>query len=292
MFVMLCNQYLEAKNFTENFFKLEKTQLCAVETEYGKNVLNENNKGIGLSLNHHSNASQNDFQPSLAYNHPMIQKKKFYNFIISHIDVDTIFGIAWASGFFPRINSFMEVSNILSEIDIRGNHNVEIPLKYKKIIPCIYSIVNTYKKSKGLTSRICTKEVKKAIFKIKDLFYDNEYLELRYSKLIEGLKNHQVEKHPLSNEIVSVYMKRYIDFSKNKNDFIITYTGSVSVFARDEEKVLKYFDKGLDEILVEYFGVMAGGSLTAAGSGRSERITKESFYDFVNWFKDKLERRS
>lgn len=292
MFVVLYNQYNEAKDFAEKFFKTKKAHLCAIETEYGNNVLDENNSGISLSLNHHSNSFEKSFQPSLAYKHPTIQKKKFDNFIISHIDVDTIFGVAWASGIFPNNRKFIEVSNILSQIDIKGFHNVQVPLQYKKIITCIFSIVSKYKKLINLTTKICTKEVKKAILKIKDLFYDDEYLEVKYLKLKEGLAKYQITKHPLSTEKISVYTKRYFDFLINKNDFIISYTRGISIFARDEKSVLKYFDKGLDEILVEYFGVNAGGSFTSAGTSRNEYITKETFYDFVNWFKEKIEKRS
>jgi len=290
MLILLCNSYQIAKKAAEDIFQDTKLKVCAIETEYGDNVLNERNKAIGISFNHHSNSNENHFQPSLAFNHPLLKNKKYDVFILSHIDTDSVFGIGWATGLFPKITKFIEVARIISEIDVKGFHNVNIPKKYTKLINCIFSIVRSYKNlSKYSIKNDCTKLIKKAILKIRDLFYNHELVDTRYKYIQQNISNSRKIKDKLSTENISVYTSRYNNFKETNNDFLINYTGTISLFCRDEQTVLKYFKDGLVPIIQEFFGIQAGGSLTAVGSGRNYKVSNSEFKEFIKWFNEKLQ---
>lgn len=292
--ILLASNENVAKAIAKSLKSHEKDNIrysiCGIELEYGKKVVDEDNN-FDVLLNHHLFA-KNKKIPCLAFD-----EKRCNNFIISHIDSDTIFGIGWVSGYFSyhcnpeQIKILKEISKVLSEIDIKGFHNVDIS-KYKKQLSCINSFVSSVKDKiismKNIDFTNISSIVINILSKIVETIFNAKKLNIKYNKIIDSMCDVKLNEE-YSTNLVHVFDKKFNDFNKCvSHEFIIIKNYTISIFGRNSEIVRKYFPKGLVPFLNNFFS-NSGGHFSAAGSARSKNVSNKDFEKFIKAFNDRIE---
>ena len=274
-----------------------------VEVEYGDESLTSADVGVEDYYNHH-HIGPDAKQPCLAYKYisELINEDTKQNFIISHIDADTIFGIGWLSGLFKLTDKdsyqkLKNISDIISHNDLNGSHNLPVDLieKYNvhKELEVIKSFVIHAKKSiqkvKYKNFYNCSSIIYKTILNIIRIMSNREDLESRYNKIQHSLSKNQREniQLPGSNEKVRIYSKKVNDFNDGTHEFIIIKYAGISVFGRNNEIVKKYFPEGLNNFIRTFFE-FGGGHFAAAGGGRQKIIDKKEFDNFLEKFLERI----
>ena len=262
----------------------------AVEVEYGNNSLTSKDIGVDSYYNHH-HTGPDAKQPCLAYTDFNQSFKE--NFIISHIDADTIFGIGWLSGIFPKDKILIDIAKIISIMDNEGSHKIpkELISKYYKEWEVVKSFISHAKKS---VSKVkykdyynCSSIIYSTLMNIVRIVHDPKSVELRYSKLINADINSKAKLHPMSNEELHIFDKKCNDFDKGTHNFIIIKSKTISIFGRDKDQVKKYFPEGLNNFLAKYFDG-AGGHFASAGTSRLELVDNIKYLKFLNAFNARI----
>ena len=301
--VVLCK---EIKGACEEAQKLGN--VCAVEVEYGDEELSpENCDAVILALNHHGPRANNT-PPSEA---PLIPEAKkfldeenyFDNFIVSHIDADTILGIMWMSGIMKNTEIAMEISKIVSEVDIKGFHYYEenlhnnLPdyIKYRYL--AIGQLISKTKFEDNSKNTVdVSRIVHKLILKVKDIIVEGPSQE-KINSINNWLETkHEVAKQALVTNIPGVMNVYKSDIFLNNAyclepgncvDIIVQYnTGNFSIVisAKDEEIAQRYFgENGVIEPLKKFFGDKAGGRKGIGGSPRDHKYKPEILESFVSF---------
>ena len=298
--VLLCKDFELGKEKAK-----ELAPCCAVECEYGDNVLDESVEGIELAFYHHGKFSD-EKPPCLRWDVYEKLEKPFDNFLITHVDLDTIFGIMWASKILKPTEIAKKIAELVAIQDLNGFHFVEaeiLPklkdsLKYRFL--GIGYILNKFKFEDN--NELCadySKAVHKAILKIKDVIIDgvdaelkktiDNWLENKEKEVLKLVKNHRKDlfnyfiKSGSINPLAAYKLPIHDTFSK-VNIVYNSETGIVTIGAYNEEWAKKLFgEKGVIEPLQKYFGPTAGGRVSVGGSPREKFITKEEADGFVDW---------
>jgi len=296
--VKLVKTFEDAKKVAQ-----EMKNCGAIECEYGENHIDENIDGIVLAMNHHGSQSDNP-PPSLQWNVFDKLDKGLDNFIVSHIDLDTIFGIMWASKILRPTKIAKSIAKLVAEQDLKGFHymeknvlpNLEDFIKYRFLsIGYLISSINI--EDHGETIVDVSRVIHKIILKIKDLIIDGPNEDLK-NHLKDWLENKiQVAEKYLASSQAGVHffitegninLLSAYKLKNSESEINIVYnsdSGILSIACFDEDVAEKYFgENGVITPLQKFYGPLAGGRKTVGGLPRDMKITKEqanSFKDFI-----------
>jgi len=274
----------------------------AVETEYGDSYFGVKD-GAVLELLHHGKFSE-EFPAATSF-YKQGLTKRYDNFIVSHIDADTILGIMWAAGFLKPTKLVLKLSELIGEVDIKGFHWFmefkynNIPKMLQEKFLAIGSVISSWKFQEKNDMEDISRDVHKLILKIKDLILFNvpEDIILRNKNFIEKkeiIKSNSVVKELSIPGIMVVYKGDTFlldGYSVNdiNNDIVVHYnTGSntINISCKDEEIAKKYFGStGVILPLQTFFNEEAGGRITVGGSPRDKKLQVEYLEAFVSFIR-------
>lgn len=297
MIVFIAANHSVAKAVVEKMYVAHNEEFCAIEAEYGENKITKQDTGIVDAYNHHM-VGRDSFQPCLAFQ----DNVEYKNFIISHVDADTIFGIGWLSGIFktnPYITKILtEISNMISVMDNFGYHSIpekDLALYKKEFEVCMSYVAhakNSIQKVKFKNYYNCSSIILKTLFNIAKIISNKDLLENRYKLIMKSKSNPNSNdplksKLPESTKIVHIYKKRINDFKDNDHQFIIVWDITLSIYGRTLSIVQKYFPEGLAEFL-KTLDPEAGGGLITAGTERRRKIYKDEYQKIIEAFLERL----
>jgi len=276
----------------------------AIETEYGIESLDEKHRNVALSLNHHG-VFQKNFAPAQAYKLKL--KARYDNFIISHLDLDVIFGILWTAGWLKMTPLTKILSDLVAEADTNGFHSIKEKLnkldtKTRDRYLAIGYLVNSWIiTDDGKKKKDISREAHKLLLKIKDI-------------ILQGATKEQVVKYKLwiknQKETAKTFLKEVIPICDG--DLLLSYRapfglttayglenleGNIIVQYNEQSKSLtlscidnhvakKYFGKnGVIYPLQKFFGNKAGGKTAIGGSPRDQELQPEILDAFINFLK-------
>ena len=297
--VVLAKSYDEARSFLQE----ADGQWVAIETEYGDKVIDGNCPNVDLALNHHGDLQCED-APALVYKK---DPKRYDNFIISHIDLDVLFGILWTAGWLKKTSTTRTLSKYVALADTEGFHiakhrissqRKEIQERYMAIGYLVNSwVINDNGKSLVDISR----EIHKLLLRIKDIILGGATEEQiqAYTKWFneqeKAAKAHLKEIKPLcgSNENNAFIFRAPFSLTTAYSigdieaRVIIQYneqSKSISLSCFDEEVAERYFGiEGVITPLRKFFGDGAGGKKTIGGTPRDQDIQPEMLSAFVEF---------
>jgi len=285
------------------------TDVVSVEAEFGENYYGVKD-GASVELLHHGKHSENYPTAISFYKKFPKLEYSFDNFIVSHIDIDTIFGIMWAAGFLKKTRITIELSELIAEVDKKGFHwfienklnDLDEKIKHKYL--AIGKIISSWKfpnTNKGISDY--SKVVHKLILKIKDIIIFDVPEEI-IQENIDFLNNY--EKNNLKNQenafiedlsipgLLLVYKSNSFllgsyTYKNLKYPLIIQYnTGSntISISSNDEKLTVELFgETGVQKPLIEFFGKDSGGHKLIGGSPRDFKLQDEYLEAFVKFLK-------
>lgn len=275
MIAIISNDYDVSKKIIEKLYTEHNQTFCAIEADYGTDVINTDCIGVDSFYSHHK-LDENYSQPSLAYQEEDRNKR---NFLISHIDADTVFGIGWLSGIFTKTEKLIEISIMISQMDSLGYHNIDKKLlnKYQKEYVVIMSFVahakKTIQKTKYKRYYNCTPIIMKTLFNICGILYNDDILNSRYSKIIKSRESLKInEQLKESDANIHVFRKKKNNFNEDNHSFIVIWNVSISVYGRDTLTISKYIPEGIPKFLNTYFPG-SGGHFNAAGTPRNKKVS-------------------
>ncbi len=279
----------------------------AIECEYGDNVLTEDYEGVEIAMYHHGKYSNNT-PPSERWDVYDKLDKGLDNFIISHIDLDTIIGIMWASKILKPTSIAKEIGRLASIQDLKGFHyieneilnNLKPTIKYR-FLGAGYIVSNIeIEKTNDIVIDV-SRPIHKSILKIKDIIIEG---------VDEGLKN-QVNKWLKEKELDALKYQVFFDeensiriFNADKN-LLSAYTlddktskiniqyncgnGSITISTYNENIAKELFgENGVITPLKEVFGEEAGGRISVGGTPRNKKYTFEDALKAYKHIKKKL----
>lgn len=276
--------------------------VVAVETEYGDNFFGVKD-GAVVELLHHGKLSNN--WPAATSFYKQELTGRYDNFIVSHIDADTILGIMWAAGFLKPTKLVLKLCELIGEVDVRGFHWF-MEHKYNKIpriiqekFLAIGSVISSWKFQDKNDFENISRDVHKLILKIKDLilFPVPEEIIQRNKNFIEKkeiIKSNSVVVELSIPGIMVVYKGDTFlldGYSVNDidNDIVVHYnTGSntINISCKDEAIAKKYFgEDGVINPLQTFFNEEAGGRTTVGGSPRDKKLQVEYLEAFVSFIR-------
>jgi len=292
--VYICKSYESAIEYAKDL-----ENVVAVETEYGQNYFGIKD-GAKVELLHHGENQHN--APAATSFYIQGLTKRYDNFIVSHIDADTIMGIMWAAGYLKATRLVKQLSTLIGEVDEKGFHWF-IEHKYNKMSRTLQekflAIGTTISMWSFNKSDDISRDVHKLILKIKDiiLFDVPDELIKRNIDMIERkqelLEDDFIQKYSV-NHLLAVYSgnKYVLDGYYVNNmlyDIIIHYncgSNSINIAVRDEMIAEYYFgEKGVVEPLEKFFGIDAGGRKSIGGSPRDQKFSKKYLNNFCNFIK-------
>ena len=299
--ITLVKNYEEALKVAQEL-KSQGKKVCAIECEYGDNALME--PDVDLALNHHGKFSDN-LPPSKRYDLHEKLKDPFDNFIVSHIDLDSIFGILWTSKILKPTEIAKALADLSSIQDLNGFHYLE-----KHILSDLETAVKFRFLAIGhLVSKITIEDndstivdvsriVHKTILKIKDIvvqgvpnYYKDKINDWLINKEKEVIKYLEAENDVYNFFIASNGINLLSAYKVNGKfkEINIVYQSenrTISLACFSDEVAIKYFgENGVITPLQRFFGSKAGGRLTVGGSPRDEKVNKEkalAFKDFLD----------
>jgi hypothetical protein len=298
--VYLVKSYDVARTFLET----TDDEWIAIETEYGDKVIDETHENVALALNHHGDLQCED-APSLIYKKPL--KKRYDNFIISHIDLDVLFGILWTAGWLKKTTTTKLLSKLVAMADIQGFHVINPILETvpKNIAERYYAIgylANSWViKDNGQNLVDISREVHKLLLRIKDIILNGasqEQIDLYtkwFSEQEKSAKAHLKEIKPLCGDTIDNLFVFRAPFSLTtaykvgeiQARIIVQYneqSKSISLSCFDDRTAELYFgENGVIEPLQKFFGEGAGGKKTIGGTPRNQDIQPEMLSAFVEF---------
>lgn len=298
MICMISSNYETALDLLTKFTeKVPDIKFCGVEAEWGNESLTNDLKGISKVFNHHNNI---DEPPSLAFRkiyYENYQTYKCENFIISHIDADTIFGIGWISGIFKPTEKFKQLSLLFASMDINGFHNIcpELKEKYFKEFEVIMGIINhaktSLKKVRYRNHYNCTTIIMKTLFKICDVLTHEHLLDKRLTLIRKEFAKNKEQEILLkdSDSNIHIFNKKVNDFNKSNHMFIVVWNVSLSIYGRDKDIVSRYIPEGLPEFLNK-LSPGSGGQFSAAGTPRRKGIPTSLYKTIINELKSRIDQ--
>jgi len=293
--VKLAKSYESAKILVDSMVRV-----VAIETEYGDEVLDSSHKNVSISLNHHGSL-QDNLAPAVSYKQ-FRKQKAFDNFIVSHIDLDVLFGLLWAGGWLKETRITIQLSELVAEADIHGFHLVQrkldsLPKVIRDKYLAIGYLVNSWIiNDNGQVSKDISKEVHKLLLRIKDIILNDvsevqlQEIETWFAHQNQVAKNHLIEIKDLGSCNMFLYRAPFslttaYLLNEVKADIILQYneqSRSLTLGCFDEKVALKYFGKtGVIKPLQQFFNEKAGGKMTVGGSPRDIDLQPEVMKAFA-----------
>jgi len=299
--VILAKSYDDARTFLESANARDK-EWVAIETEYGDKVIDETTPNVNLALNHHGDLQHME-APALVYK---LNPKRYDNFIVSHIDLDVLFGILWTAGWLKKTNTTKELSKYVATADILGFHVAKelLSLTRKDIeeryLAIGYLLNSWVINDNGKNIVDISKEIHKLLLRIKDIILDGATQQQveQYKKWFEEqekvAKKHLVDIKALCSDSNNLFIFRApfslttaYQINDTKADIIVQYNEqakSISLSCFDEEVANKFFgEDGVINPLKKFFGEKAGGKKTIGGTPRDQNIQPEILNAFVEF---------
>jgi len=298
--IWLCKDFDLAKEKVK-----EIAPCCTIECEYGDKVIDENIEGVELAFYHHGEYSDNQ-PPCLRWEVYYQLKKPFDNFIVSHVDLDTIFGIMWASKILKPTDVAKKIAELVAIQDLNGFHYIESeilstlndPIKYR-FLGIGYMLSRFKFEDDNMLCSDYSKAVHKAILKIKDIIIDgvsddlkntiDTWLIEKEKEALKLVKNYRKNlftyfiKNGSINPLSAYKLPIHEDYSKI-NIVYNSETGIITIACFNEKWAKIFFgENGVITPLQRYFGNSAGGRVTVGGSPRDKFVTKEEANGFVDW---------
>lgn len=269
----------------------------AIETEYGsKSVQGE------VTLNHHGDMQGQD-APALAYKKKI--RKRYDNFLISHIDLDVLFGILWTAGWLKETVVTKGLSNLVALADVNGFHTIKpildtMPKDIQERYYAIGYLVNSWViNDNGKLKKDISREVHKLLLRLKDIILNGatkEQIALYKQWFREQEKAAKVNLREIreigDGEKLFVFRAPFslttaYDVGDIKASVIVQYneqSKSISLGCFDIKIAQEYFGKaGVLTPIKKYFGEDAGGKYTIAGTSRSHDIQPEMLDGFIEF---------
>ena len=287
----LCKTYQKAIQLSKNLPKV-----CAIETEYGDEHFGIKD-GAVLELLHHGAFSENKPAASQLID----TKLKYDNFIVSHIDLDTIFGIMWAAGFLKKTFITEQLSELISFVDEYGFHKY-IATKHNKIDSHVQAkflnigkLYSSWKFNTFNDGQDISKDIHKLILRIKDIIMkandttiSNDFQE-KY-KIFEKYSRYELSIPGILIVYVGdIFLLDGYFYNNINHDIVIQYntgSSSISISCSDEQIAENYFGKnGVLNPLKEFFGPDAGGRKSIGGSPRHLTLQIEMLEAFIKYLK-------
>lgn len=297
--VRLVKEYKKAKEIVK-----ELAPCGAIECEYGDQTITEDDEGVKIAMYHHGKNSHLP-APSERWDVYDNLKRGLDNFVLSHIDLDAIMGIMWASKILKPTPIAKEIGKLVSLQDTKGFHYVENEIlstlrptvKYR-FLGIGYLVSNLDIGKSNETVQDVSRSVHKLILKIKDTIIDgiDEKLKDHIHKWLNE-KNIEAEKHMILFD--EIHKIRIFSGDKNmlnaysidgkRSDINIQYNsgnGSITISAFDEEFAKKYFgEEGVLKPLLNIFGTDAGGRITVGGTPRDQKYSFEDAMKLYRYIK-------
>jgi len=272
----------------------------AIETEYGGSTLGTEHPNVIKACNHHGDLQTND-APAIQ----CIGTDRFDNFIVSHIDLDVLFGILWSAGWLKKTDISLKLSELVAEADINGFHTILDSLEKtpEHIVERYYAIgylVNSWMfNDDGKDIKDLSKETHKLLLRIKDIIINGaskEQVELYENWLLEQkkvVKKHLIGVYNLcNNNHMFVFRARFslataYDINNLHASIIIQYneqSKSITIGCYDKKIAQDYFGvHGVITPLRKFFGDGAGGKVTIGGTPREAAIQPEMLDAFIQF---------
>ena len=296
--VTLCKSYEDAALVANTL-----PRVVAIETEYGDDSLNTSHKNVEVALNHHGKFQVED-APALSYKKFNNQQQPYDNFIVSHIDLDVLFGLLWAGGWLKETPTTIQLSKLVADADVNGFHKVfaelgKVPEHIRDKYLVIGYLINSWIiTDDGLSRKDISREVHKLLLKIKDIIIGKpttEQLEQVRSWLAQqeasARKHLQKIKH-IGDDILLEYRAPFslttaYNLNDLRGDIIVQYheeARSISMSCFNEDVAIKHFGKkGVIEPLQKFFNKSAGGKVTIGGSPRDIDLQPEVMVAFTQF---------
>ncbi len=274
----------------------------AVETEYGVKTLGKEHQNVALELNHHGE-HQNRDAPALAYK--LNLDVRYDNFIISHIDLDVLFGILWTAGWLKKTKTTLELSKLVALADTEGFHIAKSKLEFapEELAQKYYAIgylANSWViNDDGKNVKDVSKEIHKLLLRIKDI-------------ILGSVTSDQIQKYNQwfieQDKVAKLHLKEIKSLNEDENLFvyrapfrlttaysidnikasiIVQYneqSKSISLSCFDTEVAKRFFGpSGVITPLKKYFGKDAGGKNNVGGTSRSHDIQPEMLQGFLEF---------
>jgi len=274
----------------------------ALETEYGKKTLGTEVPNVEVALNHHGDLQTQD-APALAYTKKI--QKRYDNFIVSHIDLDILFGILWTSGLIRETVLTKGLAHLVALADVNGFHTIEpilsqAPKKTRDIYYAIGYLVNSWViNDNGKSITDISKEIHKLLLRIKDIIIKGasaDQIKLYQEWFKEqqlAAKRHLIEIKTLGiNEHMFIFRAPFrlttaYSIGDAKATIIVQYneqSKSITLSCFDNLVAQKYFGfRGVIEPLQKFFGEEAGGKLAIGGTSRNRDIQPEMLSGFIEF---------
>jgi hypothetical protein len=296
--VILSKSFEEAKAFLNG----RDDKWVAIETEYGDEVIDDSLDSVALSLNHHGDLQHLE-APALIYKD--LPQKRFDNFIISHIDLDVLFGILWTAGWLKETTTTQILSELVAIADTEGFHVVKalMPELKPHIIHRYYAIgylVNSWViNDDGNKLADVSREVHKLLLRIKDIILNGataEQIKLYqdwFQEQEKAAKEHLLEIKTLcSGKNMFVFQAPFslttaYNIGDMDADIIVQYneqSKSISLSCFNRDIAFDYFGKdGVLSPLKSFFGDKSGGKMTIGGTPRDQNIQPEMLSAFIEF---------
>ena len=294
--VTLCKSFDDAVKLAE-----EKGRIAAIECEYGKDTLTEEYKGVEVAMYHHGEHSDKP-APSVRWDVYDQLEEPIDHFIVSHIDLDTIMGIMWASKILKPSDIAKDIGKLAEIQDLNGFHYIEknvlkdlhpnIKYRYLAIGYLLNKNINIEDYQNPIID--VSKMVHKTILKIKDMIIDGPSDEI-IEQIDNWLKNKSddAKTHRKISGIINVFkadkslLSAYCIDGECSDINIQFNTGnnSITISAFNEDIAKKYFGKnGVITPLKEFFKEEVGGRISVGGTARDVMHTWDEcikFYKYI-----------
>ncbi len=274
----------------------------AIETEYGDETVDEKDEGVSLSLNHHGEL-QNQDAPALAYKKNI--GEKFDNFIISHVDLDVLFGILWTSGMIKKTSMTTGLSILVAMSDVNGYHTMgpilkKLPSNVREKFWAIGYLLNSWIiNGESKTKKDFSDVLYKLLLRIQGIIENDvtpEQIRLYedwFKSQQASSKKHLREIHKLaSSDQLFVYRAPFnlttaYEVGDQKAVMIVQYheqAKSITIACYNDAVAKEYFGKrGVLTPLKKYFGKDAGGKMAIGGTSRNHELQPEMLSGFIEF---------
>lgn len=284
---MKCFLFKNAKNAKE--FAAKVGNIVAVETEYGAESLEMGDVGVVYEMNHHGQ-KQHLRAPCMRFE----IHNSFVNptFIISHLDLDTIMGIAIATGKIKNNRKNREFGKIAQFVDVKGLHRLKDKNnQFKNYIDCFQYYIEeqnrVFENGEDLTDL-----VNHLIEQLNTILEcgPNLCATTEFNRKKEKLRN-EMECKELSNDRIRTFVTNgeSLIFEFDERPIILQLNlrlNAITLSVYNEKIAKEYFgDTGVIKPLKDFFGEEAGGKITLGGGIRNKSYSFEDlkdFYEYIN----------
>jgi hypothetical protein len=294
--VMLAKSYAAAQAVADN-----GNNWVVIETEYGGQTLGIEHPNVLMECNHHGELQANE-APSLSCYQC---QTRYDNFIISHIDLDVLYGMLWAAGWLKKTKTTMMLAKLIAKADVDGFHVIDeelkrVPQSVKEKYLAIGYLVNSWVfNDDGQDIKDISKETHKLLLRIKDIIIDGvnpeqiALYEKWFNEQQKVVKDHLLDVYDLCDEHkLFIYRAKFsltsaYTIDDLKASMIVQYneqSKSITLSCYDENVATHFFgEKGVIAPLTQFFGEGAGGKKTIGGTPREINIQPEMLQAFINF---------